>query len=274
MSAVGCTVSSSPLRGAATWSRNRRRGSGSACHHRPYEGQQPASYVSAVVEAVGVIIAPTRGSNGFWAADVIEAASSSSSPLRGAATRSGGGSPSRRRPRHHRPYEGQQPDHRDRGPAGFRRSSSPLRGAATSPSVPHQARAARHHRPYEGQQPIEGLASAEDAESHHRPYEGQQPEHDLPAVRHQRAGHHRPYEGQQRAVAAAGGAGGPGSSSPLRGAATRDGSGSPLIVLVMVIIAPTRGSNVRMVEGREPGDLVIIAPTRGSNIGAARGQGR
>src|ERR1035441_2334532 len=78
-----------------------------------------------------------------------------------------------------------------------------------------------------------------------------------------------------------------GSSSPLRGAATRiaglpgacdgDASSSPLRGAatlhvtagarhVLVIIAPTRGSNSPARSSCPPWGVVIIAPTRGSNM--------
>ena len=102
------------------------------------------------------------------------------------------------------------------------RSSSPLRGAATKRSGPNWRRRVKSSSPLRGA--ATGRLHLRDSPcpgGHHRPYEGQQ-HHRERRMRGRHGGHHRPYEGQQRALAA----GGRARRRP-------------------VIIAPTRGSNLK-----------------------------
>ena len=127
------------------------------------------------------------------------------------------------------------------------------------------------HRPYEGQQQdlLDQYALLELVP--HRPYEGQQPG---PQRRHSRPDEFliAPTRGSNRPTAPKGRSS-PGSSSPLRGAATCrparcvrrcPGSSSPL-----------RGAATRRAPGRRhPPQSFLIAPTRGSNrVSCATGAG-
>src|SRR5690606_2079192 len=129
--------------------------------HRPYEGQQRDQVQHGPWRDGPFLIAPTRGSNGSTGRSTTTG-TRSSSPLRGAATPQSHLPASLAPQVPHRPYEGQQRAARalpaqaqgfliapTRGSNSFHvlvpkyfptRSSSPLRGAATSP------RAGAHRR--------------------------------------------------------------------------------------------------------------------------------
>ena len=167
-----------------------------------------------------VIIAPTRGSN--------------------AALRSRSASASG----HHRPYEGQQrylqcsrQCERKQVIIAPTRGSNRIVVAATGQSnsviiaptrgsnltaTPIDPSQAGHHRPYEGQQQLRrSFIAVEPTGVIIAPTRGSNASTWNTPPGHSQPGHHRPYEGQQPELEAGEVGVGGGSSSPLRGAATR-----------------------------------------------------
>jgi len=122
--------------------------------------------------------------------------------------------------RHHRPYEGQQLHGGAAQAIKYMRSSSPLRGATTPRHRPGRSSWACHHRPYEGQQPLLVAVDAAGILSS-SPLRGATTR--IPALTAPRCLR---------------------SSSPLRGATTRKPR-APATCARRVIIAPTRGNNMR-----------------------------
>ena len=253
--------SSSPLRGAATV---------------PETGRRPVCKPSS---------SPLRGAATGDRGTRSSPVHRSSSPLRGAATRVG----IRGRSGADRviiaPTRGSN-TMAGLDPAVAQQSSSPLRGAATRSAGPSPPWSRRSSSPLRGAAtrnhgyddltsgpviiaPTRG--SNQDPPAlvrcprgrHHRPYEGQQPVSRGRSTTTGPASHHRPYEGQQHDQAEREHAPGRVIIAPTRGsnvktwpaAAARASSSSPLRG------AATRCRSYR----RSPDRSVIIAPTRGSN---------
>ena len=280
-------VSSSPLRGAATWAARPPR-SGTPSHHRPYEGQQLEAVLSGVTVRVPsssplrgqdrrtsgsvsswerrVIIAPTRGSN-CGGVHLVSAVVSPGHhrPYEGqqhAGIHDGTYSP--HHAGHHRPYEGQQRRRRRRSPYVRLGSSSPLRGAATCSCRGPRLGRWTSSSPLRGAATVSATSSSIPCQFVIAPTRGSNMNisGDAPPAP---PGHHRPYEGQQRGRERGGDRHDDGHHRPYEGqqhfrrrrqaACDPDPSSSPL----RGAATPGRSWIPRL------DCQVIIAPTRGSN---------